>query len=199
MPQKARTDGRAARSRRSRAAVADALIGLFGDGELRPTAARIAERAGVSLRSVHHHFKDREALFEAAAARQNQITSAIISAIDTGAPFEYRLERFVAERANLLEAITAVRRAATIEAPFSKAITNRLRTFRKVKRDQLLQVFAAELSRAPEALQPAACAIASWSTWEELRAHQGLSVAAARRVLRHTLESLLGPHAGEPA
>jgi AcrR family transcriptional regulator len=200
MPVTQKTDGRQARSQRSRAAVADALIELFGRGELRPTAARIAECAGVSLRSVHHHFKDREALFEAAATRQNEITNAIVSSLDVGAPYEGRLEQFVAERSKLLETITAVRRAASLEAPFSRAITNRLRAFRKVKRDQALHVFEAELSASDPELRPvvsaAVCAAASWATWEELRANQRLSLTAARRAMRHCLDSLLRPLAG---
>ena len=58
MPQLARIDGRLARSARTRHAVVDALLDLLGEGDLRPTAARIAERAGVSLRIVFHHFED---------------------------------------------------------------------------------------------------------------------------------------------
>ena len=49
MPVLAPLDGRLARSARTRHAVVDALLDLLGEGDLRPTAARIAERAGVSL------------------------------------------------------------------------------------------------------------------------------------------------------
>ena len=65
-------DGRIARGARARAAIVDALLALIEAGELRPSAARIAERAGVSLRSVFQHFKDVESLFAAMADRQRE-------------------------------------------------------------------------------------------------------------------------------
>jgi hypothetical protein len=40
-------DGRSARALRTREAIVDACIGLVEEGELRPTAPRVAERAGV--------------------------------------------------------------------------------------------------------------------------------------------------------
>ena len=56
------TDGRTLRSLRTREAIVDATIGLLEDGDLRPTAPRVAERASVSVRSVFQHFDDLETL-----------------------------------------------------------------------------------------------------------------------------------------
>ena len=130
------------------------------------------------------------------------VRAAVRPAFDTSAPFEQRLPRFVADRSQLRETITPVRRAALIEAPFSPAVTTRLRAFQKIKREQVLQVFDAELSRIESKMRTtvaaATCAAASWSTWEELRANQRMSAAAARRSLGHTLETLLRPYARAP-
>jgi AcrR family transcriptional regulator len=57
-----RSDGRAVRSARSHRAIVDAMRALHADGDLHPTARRIAERAGVSLRTVWQQFADMEAL-----------------------------------------------------------------------------------------------------------------------------------------
>src|ERR1044072_5768679 len=65
----AATDGRSARAARTRDAVVEALLSLLDEGNLRPTARQVAERAGVSLRSVYVHFDDLEDLFTAAAHR----------------------------------------------------------------------------------------------------------------------------------
>lgn len=190
-----RVDGRIARSERSRARVADAMITLYERGDLRPTAARIAEVAGVSLRLVHHHFKDRDALFEAAADRQNEGTWRLVRAVPTTGPFRTRLRAFCSERARLLETITPVRRAAVVEAPFSRAVAGRLRVFRKLKREQVTRVFATELAAVPsrrrDAIAAAACTAASWSAWEDMRAFQGLDVETARAALQRTLAALL--------
>ena len=56
-------DGRTVRAERTRQALVDALLGLLDAGVLSPTAAAIAQRAGVSERSLFQHFPDREALF----------------------------------------------------------------------------------------------------------------------------------------
>ena len=63
-------DGRTARAARTNDAVVDAWLSLIEEGDLRPGARRIAERAGVSLRSVFHHFEDLETLYATAAERQ---------------------------------------------------------------------------------------------------------------------------------
>jgi len=67
-------DGRSARALRTREAIVDACVSLIEDGELRPTAPRVAERAGVSVRSVFQHFADLPALHSAVlAARQRDL------------------------------------------------------------------------------------------------------------------------------
>jgi AcrR family transcriptional regulator len=188
-------DGRRLRAERSRLAVAEAVLDLLEEGVTVPTVADIADRAGVSLRSVHHHFSDREELFIAAARLQNQRTMHLIEPIPPDGSFVQRLAEFVKQRARLLEAVRPVRRAAIPMSTLSGAVKLHLDSFRKIKRDQLVQLFAPELDGHTPArrkqLVAAACCAASWSAWEELRANQGLSIAAARRVMKATLETLL--------
>jgi TetR/AcrR family transcriptional regulator, regulator of autoinduction and epiphytic fitness len=77
----ASADGRLARGERARGAIVDALLALIDRGDLRPSAARVAERAGVSLRSVFQHFSDVESLFAAAASRQAERVSIHVGGI----------------------------------------------------------------------------------------------------------------------
>jgi len=188
-------DGRLARGERARAAIVDALLALIESGELRPSAARIAQRAGVSLRSVFQHFSDVESLFAAAASRQTERLAPLAGAVPDEGPFERRLDAFVRKRARLLDAISPVRRAAILMEPFSSELQGRLGAFRMLKAAEVRRVFAAELAqRAPAArrrLLAALVAASSWSNWQALREHQGLSQAEARRVLRLTLATLL--------
>ena len=65
-------DGRTARARRTREAIVDATLALLDAGNLRPSADEIAERAGVSPRSIFQHFGDRETLQRAVGARQTE-------------------------------------------------------------------------------------------------------------------------------
>jgi AcrR family transcriptional regulator len=188
-------DGRIARGARARAAIVDALLGLIEAGELRPSAARIAERAGVSLRSVFQHFRDVESLFAAMADRQRERLAPLLDRVPGDGPLERRLQAFVAARARLLESIAPVRRAALLTEPFSRELSKRLSAFRRQKAEEVRRVFATELARRPPAarrrLLAALVAVSSWSTWQALRDHQGLSPAQARRVVHHMLGTLL--------
>jgi AcrR family transcriptional regulator len=191
----ASVDGRLARGERARGAIVDALLALIDRGDLRPSAARVAARAGVSLRSVFQHFSDVESLFAAAASRQAERVSIHVGGIPDDGPLARRLDAFARQRARLLEAIAPVRRAAILMEPFSNELHGRLGAFRKLKADEVRRVFAPELAHRPPAarrrLHSALAAASSWSMWQALRDHQGLSHAEARRVLRLTLESLL--------
>jgi len=188
-------DGRLGRGARARAAVVDALLALIEEGDLRPTAPRIAERAGVSLRSVFHHFADLETLFSAAADRQAARLQAMARAIPSDGPLAARLDAFVAQRARLLEMIAPVRRAAVLMEPFSVAIATRLRRSRAAGRAEVERVFGQELRRHRPGdrreLVATIAALASWPTWEALRAHERLSVPRASRALARAIRRLL--------
>ena len=138
-------DGRTARALRTHESIVDACISLVEDGDLRPTAPRIAD--------------------------------------------------FTLQRTRLLEAITPVRRAANVHAPFSHEVTSRLQAGHDFLRSEVERVFATELT----ALEPAARTIRldaldvtlSWPTWESLRALGGRSIEEARAVLTQMLEATL--------
>jgi AcrR family transcriptional regulator len=195
LPAAAPLDGRLARSVRARTAVVDALLDLIEEGDLRPTAPRIAERAGVSLRLVFHHFRDLEALFAAAASRQLARHYHVLRPLPATGPLAGRLAAFVRQRVRILERITPVRRAAILMEPFSSEVAARLGAVRSQARAEVLRVFAAELDarppRARRELAAALGAVTSWSTWYALRAHERLSRPRAARVLTRMLTALL--------
>ena len=56
-------DGRRERSRSNHAKIIAAGIDLLGKGEYAPSAARVAEVAGVGIRSVFRHFEDMDTLY----------------------------------------------------------------------------------------------------------------------------------------
>jgi AcrR family transcriptional regulator len=71
-------DGRTARSLRSRRAIVDAMRALHAEGDLSPTGPRVAERAGVSLRTVWQQFADMEALLVEANRRDDEILRSLL-------------------------------------------------------------------------------------------------------------------------
>ena len=188
-------DGRTARGNRTRVAVVRAMLSLLDDGELRPTAKQISDRAGVSLRSVFQHFADLETLFAAAADAQFERLGPLDVSIADDLPFAERLDRFVQARTGWLETVTPVRRSAVLQEPFSREIARRLAYVRKVHRAEIVRVFAPQLARfGEEELEDVILALhvaAEWYTWETLRAQNGLSVPEARRVVSKMISALL--------
>ena len=174
----------------------DALIGLLEDGDVQPTTAVIAARAGVAERTIFQHFHDRDALFLAVAARQTERLTAMWEPVASTGPLEDRLDAFVEQRARILEFVTPVRRAALLMEPFSEALSDGLAGFRKLKRGEAQRVFELELDRLSgrerQTTVAALGAAVSWSSWEELRRHQGLSVERARAAMRGAVAALLG-------
>jgi TetR/AcrR family transcriptional regulator, regulator of autoinduction and epiphytic fitness len=192
-------DGRVARSHRTREAVVDALLDLINEGDLQPTAARIAERAKVSLRLVFHHFNDLETIYAALAKRQLERVAPLMKpAISPSMPLASRIGEFVAQRARTLEFIAPVRRAALLREPFTPSLANQLAGARTLARRQIQTCFAAELDACEGAerreLLHALDIALSWDAWDMMRRQQGLSESEARRVMDRIARTLLIKH-----
>jgi TetR/AcrR family transcriptional regulator, regulator of autoinduction and epiphytic fitness len=194
---KGQRDGRTVRAERTRQALVDALLALLYEGQLQPTAERIAARAGVSERSVFQHFADREALYQAVAVQQYERIVPTLDPIDISLPLEERIEAFVAQRGRLLETVTPVRRAALLLEPESDVVAGWLRSTRRQKAQEVERVFRPELEtierRERGVLVAALVSASAWTAWEGLRAHQRLSEDRARAAMRATLTALLAP------
>ena len=195
MPQLAPLDGRLARSARTRHAVVDALLDLLGEGDLRPTAARIAERAGVSLRLVFHHFDDLEAIYSELADRQAERVKPLTKSIDFALPFARRVELFSTQRGRMLETLSPVRRSAVLMEPFRPALAKRLKHARDLMRAAAIAAFQPELAKiaADERRTKIAAldVMTSWVAWEQMRRHQRLSETEAREVMATSIRALL--------
>jgi AcrR family transcriptional regulator len=188
------TDGRAARAARTRGSIVDALLSLLEDGDLQPTANRIADRAGISLRLIYHHFGDLEALFHAAAIRQGERIVQLTTPIPTDLPFDERLDLFVMQRSDILEWITPVRRASLLQEPFSDELQRARDTFVLMGEQHAATVFAEELASIPKDKRPAVRAalatVSGWAFWNAVR-ESGRSIDEARSAVRVTLAALL--------
>jgi TetR/AcrR family transcriptional regulator of autoinduction and epiphytic fitness len=192
-------DGRTLRSMRTREAIVDATISLLEQGDLRPTAPRVAEAAAVSVRSIFQHFDDLETLHAAVAERLVERVSLLLVPISPEAPLDERLASFVHQRALLLEAVSPIRRAADVHGPFSAEITARLRDGQAYLRAEVERTFAPELERAGDdrrELLDALDGALAWRTWEGLRAGLQRDLDQAEAVLRRMARALLRD--GEP-
>jgi AcrR family transcriptional regulator len=172
-------DGRVRRGSRNREAIIDALLACYEAGALRPSVPDIAARAGVSVRSVHNHFADVEALRAEVAQRQWQRHASLIGPAAT-------IEALVGQRAAFYEAVTPVRRAALLSIHDSPTIARNLARLDRLLRRQLEATFPAFTSTVLDALE----LVTSWDAWNRLRTAQGCSVTRARRVVIDTVRKL---------
>jgi TetR/AcrR family transcriptional regulator of autoinduction and epiphytic fitness len=190
-----RIDGRRARGLRTRDAIISALLDLVAGGDPAPTAQRIADRAGVSVRSVYQHFADVESLYADAADRTYRSVRETSKDLDVSLPLAKRVDLFVGHRTATLEALLPLRRAVRLMEPESDRIRDLRMEMEAWEKDRVAKVFAPELRKKATPSRSAALAgidvLTSAESWDRLRRH-GLSVRAARQVLRSGILALLG-------
>jgi TetR/AcrR family transcriptional regulator, regulator of autoinduction and epiphytic fitness len=194
MTETERVDGRTARARRTRAAIVDAHLSLLLAGDLRPTGERIAEAAGVSLRTLWTSFKDLETLFAASGERIFEMMRADRRPIPADLPLPERITRYCAQRAHELEILAPAARAAILREPFSAQLrANRTIELTRL-RTEISQVFAPEIAAAPDPvrLTDALLANFTFAVWNVLRDQLGMEVDRAAAVVRHSIDALLG-------
>jgi AcrR family transcriptional regulator len=176
-------------------------VALLLEGDLQPTAVRVAERAGVSLGSFWFHFKDTESLFAESGAKIAQAQEAARGQVPLDLPLAERIERFCRQRARMLEAGAGMYRAAQVRLASSRQLQiNRIRHTARL-RSELEELFAGEIAAAgPEGneLSNALQLASTWPSWMGCRDYQGLSEEESVAVMRRTLTALLAaPRAEE--
>jgi AcrR family transcriptional regulator len=196
-------DGRTARSERTRAAVLDALERLVAAGDTEPGARRIADAAGVSVRSVFAHFASLDDLHAALVARVRDQVLARLRPIDPARPLPERIAELCAQRARIAEELGAFRRAAGARAVSSAPLAEARRASAVASRQQVDRVFATELARfdgRERARRRAAVdAAVSGETWDLLRGVHELSPQDAEAAMAGSVAALLAPAPGAEA
>lgn len=148
-------DGRTLRRSRNRTAVIVALLDLIREGDLRPGAAEIADRAGVSHRSIFRYFDDLDDLVRTAIDHAIAGAEPFIEIPDmgSGTPTE-RVSAFVEARLTLFEHIDGTMQVARMRASSIPAIDEGLAGLAAAFRDQITQQFAVELDAATDNERP---------------------------------------------
>jgi TetR/AcrR family transcriptional regulator of autoinduction and epiphytic fitness len=190
-----RIDGRRARGLRTRDAIISALLDLVAGGDIAPTAQRIADRAGVSVRSVYQHFADVEGLYADAAERTYDWVRETTKPIDASAALPKRIEAYVEDRAGLHESLLSFHRSMRLIEPSSDRVRSYRQTMERWEKERIGKIFARELKAMETSTRSAVLAgidaLASADSWDHLR-RNGQSARAARQTLRIGIHALLG-------
>lgn len=191
-------DGRRARRDRNRDAVVDALLQCYDEGQLKPSVADIAERSGVSHRSVFRYFDDMEELTRVAINRGHERYDPLYLIHEIGkGPFELRIERIVEQRISLYETMAGPARVARLTAPFRAVVQSDLIRIRLLLRSQLAKQFETELSAQEPSVRSVTLAsldvLCSFESYELLRHDQNLTRERITETLSSSIRRLLAP------
>ena len=181
------TDARSARAQRTRTAIADAMIELVLEGSGFPTAADIARRSKVGVRTVFHHFGDIETLFIEVIRRFEPTVASLIVTVNPHSALDQRVRDLVEQRHRVFCRIAPVRRVArgNNELTRSQAVLAAKRRLQYVLDRQVHETFAHELRLLPDRHGTVLriTSTLSFEMWDYLTRERGLSGAQAQRHL----------------
>lgn len=193
---KASPDGRHLRSERSRAVIAKAMLDLVRNTGQMPTTDAVADRAGVSRRSVFRHYADVSELLTAAYELQRKDAFAHFPPRDPSQWSEdQRIEAFVDRGAAIFEHVTPVRRAAVHMASDYPVLLDLMRDDDALHRTFIDNLFGPSFdgqeTTVRTTLLNTMVVSSSWSTWYAMRSEQGLDMEGARNVMRTAFRAVL--------
>ena len=194
-------DGRTARRNRNRDAVLDALIELADESNDEPTIERIAERAGVSHRSVYRYFDDRTDLMLSAITRVMGNLWSIFDVENLGhGPLDERIEQLTTVRVAAYRRLAPLARTAVHRRANEPAVAEGYDRVREYLREQLAQQFEPELAAmaVPESklVLAALDTMFQFESLDYLANHDGMTDTALITVLtRHVQAHLAATNA----
>jgi TetR/AcrR family transcriptional regulator, regulator of autoinduction and epiphytic fitness len=190
-------DGRRARRHRSRDQAVDALLDLLEEGVTRPTAQQVAERSGVSLRSIFRIFDDVETLHAEAGARQLQRSAHLYVDVSEDGPLAKRIKALVAAHDRLYLGVAPVRRAALRVAADAGGLASMLDLARQYLGSEVQRVFGPELEHRADAdvTVRALELVLSFEAWDQMASGQGLDADGRQATTAHLVAALLAPAA----
>jgi AcrR family transcriptional regulator len=188
-------DGRVVKGEQTRSMVVDALVELVDAGETMPTSLQVADRAGVSVRLIFHHFGGVDGVLVAAVSLLAERHRSVLFAIPPRGPRTLRIQALCRQRRLYFEKVGPVLRAALARVNSDAGLDVQLAEDRTLLRSRLERTLAPELGGRPEdadALLDALEHATDWEAWRSLRDTRGHSAPSAERAMAFAVGRLLG-------
>lgn len=192
-----RIDRRRLRSARTKQAIIEAYLGLVLERPQIPTATRIAERAGCSVRSVFERFSDLHALRVAVMDFAVAEATAQVMAREPEGDRRARLKTHIETRGMICEKWLPMWRALNMNRGDSRDLKSRVVMVRQVILRRIEMMYEPELSSVSE-LQRRRIVIAiesliDFESWARMRQDNGLGFEEACAVWTLAIDRLLPP------
>ena len=168
------TDGRRARSVVSRTKIIQAMVELVAAGDPDPSAAAVADKAGVGLRSVFRHFEDKDAIFHAIDDLLVAAYQPLLDAPYRSKDWNGQLFELIDRRCAINEASAVFRISAVMQRYRSHFVAEKYRRLYAGEKRMLDAILPSELqsSTRPGRAILLAC---SFDSWRLLRQDESLS------------------------
>ena len=186
----ARPDGRRQRSDANRRRITEAMLDLIIEGEMNPSAERVAERAGVGRRTVFSLFSDMEGVYREAHALMMARVAPIIDEPIRGATWRARLDQVIDRRGRLFEEMLPIKTASEALRAQSPYLRDEHIEVTRMLRGVLLFVLPKTVVDDRTLFESVELTL-SFETWRRLRQEQRLSAKAAVAVMRRITAALL--------
>ncbi len=188
-----KVDGRVERTSATRNNILAMTRELILEGMVDPTARQIAERAGITTRTLFRHFPDMESLYRSfIEAAEAQATAVMDESFPEGSPEQWQqlLQVVIDRRVRVYESLLPL----YISAIWSKyrATPGDARRYKGTRRRRnRLKALLPEPIASDPILFEAIDGLLGIDYWVSLRRDQRLSVSKSSAVLRLALEKLI--------
>jgi len=185
-----RPDGRRERTKSSRSKIINAYMLLVETGEYAPIATRVAETAGVGLRSVFRHFDDMENLYREANSKLDaQVLPIMLEELE-GDTWKERLHSVWSRRVRIFGLVMPYRIFGSLKRYDSPEAFARQKAFYDSENSSID-------AEVPDSINTNRIVVAglkvtlSFDSWRFLRQELGLPEEEADAVVRHALDITL--------
>ncbi len=183
-------DGRRERSRSSRGKIVQAMLELVRRGDVAPSAARVADHAGVGLRTVFRHFDDMDSLYREIGEQIEAQVMPIVLQPYVSENWEDRLDELVERRGQVFEAILPFRLSANIKRYQSTYLMQDYVRLNKLERQLVEAILPPEVTNDRLTMEALHVAL-SFQGWRSMRHDQGLPPAQATAVVRRLVQDVI--------
>jgi TetR/AcrR family transcriptional regulator, regulator of autoinduction and epiphytic fitness len=182
------------RSRYTHERILDALLELLAEGNHDPTTQQVAQRAGVVVRTVFHHFSDVGALYREATVRQSVALRNRLEPFDTNLDVEERTILLIDQRDEMYAEIAPLRRALRTNTNHLCADLHESVALRTAMTRQIRNTYKYELRRHTDPVEALSRldAATSYEIWDYFRLVQRASRTNTRAFMTRLVVNEVG-------